>query len=106
MDTDELTEEAYRVLIIESGKISEFLQAEIGARARHYKSEESYLDAIHKDICYLVDHPQEFLDKWVPLHETDRRQFSSHLRRLAVKIHMVRNIPIEDRGPTGDSECE
>lgn len=47
MDTDELTEEAYRVLIVQSGEISEFLQVEIGVTAKYHKDEDSYLDGIY-----------------------------------------------------------
>ena len=100
MDTDELTEEAYRVLIVQSGGISEFLQVEIGVTAKYHNDEDSYLDKIYKDISYLADHPREFLDKWVPLEETDPHQFGVQLRRLAEEILVVRNTPIEDRGQT------
>jgi hypothetical protein len=102
MDTDELTEEAYRVLIGRSGEISEFLQVEIGATARHHKDEDSYLDAIYKGISYFADHPQEFLSKWGLLEEIEPHHFGVQLTRLAEEIFVVRNTPIEDRGPTAD----
>jgi len=100
MDTDELTEEAYRVLIVHSGEISEFLQVEIGVTAKYHKDENFYLDKIYKDISYLADHPREFLNKWIPLEETNPHQFGVQLRRLAEETLVVRNTPIENRGPT------
>jgi len=102
MDTDELTEEAYRVLIGRSGEISEFLQVEIGASARHYRDEDSYLDAMYESIQYFASEPQAFLLKWHPLVEADPNQFGAQLLRLAEEIFVVRNTPIENRGPTGE----
>jgi len=36
----------------------------------------------------------------------DDQEFGAQLERLAEKIHVVRKMPIENRGPTGESECE
>ena len=36
----------------------------------------------------------------------DSQEFGAQLERLAEKIHVVRKMPIENRGPTVESDCE
>ena len=45
MDTDDLTKMAYQSIVIAAG-FNDFLKTELGAEARHHKTEDDYLNAI------------------------------------------------------------
>ena len=100
MDTDDLTEKAYQALIVESGKISEFLQVEIGAAASRYRDENTYLEAMQTFVRHFSEHPGDHLDYWNLSDEEDPEDFGKKLAGLADRILQVIKTPIEERGPT------
>jgi len=102
MDTDFLTQKAYRVLIGQSGDVSEFLRAEIGAAASRYPSEDSYLGAIHQFVSGIADLPEDYLDRWNLLDDVNPDQFGSLARKLAEAIMTVIRTPLDERGPVGE----
>ena len=102
MDTDFLTEEAYRVLIGRSGEISEYLRAEIGSLSRLYPNEDSYLGAMHQYVLSVDIAPYEYLDGWNLLEEIDVREFGEQVEALAKEILAVIKLPFDQRGAVGE----
>ena len=99
MDTDFLTEAAYRVLIGRSGEVSEFLRAEIGAAASRYPSEDQYLTDIHQFVSQVAEDPVGYLDGWNLLDDCDPEAFGAATAGLAEEIMRVMTTPIAMRGP-------
>lgn len=64
MDTDDLTRAAYRVLLVRSGEVSEFLRSEIGTCAGCYGNEDKYLAAMGDFVADIAHNPQAWLDSW------------------------------------------
>ena len=102
MDTDLLTERAYRVLIARSGEVSDFLRAEIGAAASRYPNENSYLGAMHQYVSAIGDAPEDYLDRWNLLDEIDTNEFGSLAHTLADEILGVIMLPLNKRGAIGE----
>lgn len=102
MDTDFLTEEAYRVLIGRSGEVSEFLRAEIGASAGFYPDEDSYLGAMHQVVSAIAEAPEDYLDRWNLLEEIDVDEFGEQVEALAKEILAVIKLPFDQRGAVGE----
>ncbi len=102
MDTDFLTREAYRVLISSSSDISEYLTPLIGSASRDYSDENLYLEAMYEYVTSIASEPEDFLDDWNLLDDTDPIVFGSKLKRLAESIRDVIRTPIESRGPVDD----
>ena len=100
MDTDDLTRDAYAALIIESGKISEYLQPEIGAAARKFNNEDDYLRAIYRYVVKIARYPEDYLDSWNLLDEVDAEHFGKDAAGLADRILEVIKTPLKERGPT------
>ena len=101
MDTDYLTEEAYRVLIGRSGEVSHFLRSEIGASSRFYPNEDAYLGAMHQFVSSIADAPEDYLDGWNLLDDVDADEFGLKAHDLADEIMAVIRLPISERGPAG-----
>ena len=99
MDTDLLTEKAYRVLIGRSGEVSDFLRAEIGAAASRYPNEDSYLGAMHHFVSAIGDAPEDYLERWNLIEEIDTHEFGSQAHTLADEILAVIKLPLSKRGP-------
>ncbi|MEC4685119.1 MAG: hypothetical protein VST71_05240 [Nitrospirota bacterium] len=92
MDTDDLSEEAFRI-IKRAIQISPFLETELGALSGKYKNEEDYLKGMKDFIQDIIDDPVSFQDSWMleaPL-EHDK------LIWLRGYIEKVMEIPIKDR---------
>ena len=102
MDTDYLTRDAYQVLIDRSGDICEYLRAEIGAAAKRYPDEDSYLGAIHHFVFEISKNPHEYLDQWNLLDEVDAVEFGTLLTELAREIMVVIETPFDNREPLGE----
>ena len=102
MDTDFLTREAYQVLIVRSGTVSEFLRSEIGAAASRYPNEDSYLNAMHELVVAVSEAPEEYLDQWNLLEEINSDEFAALVANLADEIAVVIRTPKENRGPTDE----
>ena len=100
MDTDDLTQKAYGVLIGESGQISDCLRAEIGASAADYPNEDAYLRAMHSSLECIADSAAEYLESWDLLDEIDPVYFRRQVRELADRVMSVLVEPKRERGPT------
>ena len=106
MDTDSLTRDAYRALILHSGQISDLLRAEIGSAAARYQVEDAYLGAMHRALSELAEDPLDYLDNRHLLDTVDPDTFASQVSALAHEIGSVMETPLEERGPRGDRAFE
>jgi hypothetical protein len=98
MDTDYLTEAAYRVLIGRSGEVSEYLRADIGASATRYPNEDAYLSAMHQFVSQVAEDPGDYLDGW-NIDDLDPVVFGAKTAKLAEEIMHVMTTPLAMRGP-------
>ena len=92
MDTDDLSEEAY-LIIITARTINEFLCVQLGALSNKYKDEEGYLKGALQLIRKIRKDPEWFQDMWVleePINPGDLLQVEEQIRK-------VQNIPYEQR---------
>ena len=99
MDTTFLTREAYRVLSGESGDISAFLRADVGAAAHQYPDEESYLRGMRDFAASRAADPLDYLVGWNLDGEVAPDQFGPRIAEFETKIIEVLRRPIGERGP-------
>lgn len=63
MDTDDLTEMAWDV-IIRAARVSDTLKAELGTMARQFQSEGEWLQGVHAHLKEITDDPAGYVDSW------------------------------------------
>jgi hypothetical protein len=97
VDTDDLTEEAYDILVKGAYEVSEYLGAEIGVMSNEYDSEPEYIDGVAKYVRKIIKDANGYLDGWNLLDEVDPKIFSKQLRALLEKITEMQNIPYDKR---------
>lgn len=98
MDTDYLTEKAYEVLMLESGKVLGYLRSDIGASAREYPDEDSYLQGMFELLTEIAEDPINYLESWSLEEEIDCDDFHKGILDLQAKVKKVINMPLKDRG--------
>ncbi len=103
MDTDELTLRAYKCILF-AGKASDVLKTELGAAARHYNTEDEYLNGILEYVKEIEDEPEGYLDEWNLLEEIDPGKFKTALRKLRKYIEKTIETPYGERGNLKDRE--
>ena len=97
MDTDYLTPMAYDCLRL-AYDAADVLRAEIGAACRQYKNEDEYLQGILEDLKGIVEDPEDYLDSWNLLDETDAGVFVERVRALVEHIEKTIATRLADRG--------
>ena len=94
MDTDDLTRDAYKALIIESGVISEFLRVDIGAASYRHDNEEDYLKAVHRFVTKISESSEDYLERWNLFDEVDPEELARETASLATLIRKVIETPL------------
>ncbi len=97
MDTGDLTDMAYYVLIM-ADRITDCLKTELGVLSAKYKNEDEYLDGMLKFINRIKESPENYFDFWVLWDKLDISFFKSALEKLTRHIMMTLETPIEQRG--------
>ncbi len=92
MDTDDLSEEAYEVLI-KARQINEFLWVELGASSKKFKDEEEFLNGMLHFIQNIKDDPAWFQDMWLMEDQINQQS----LFKLEDYIRRVQSIPYWQR---------
>jgi DNA-directed RNA polymerase specialized sigma subunit len=100
MDTDYLTEDAYNVLIVESGKVLDYLRSDIAVDSRMYHNEDEYLKGALEELNEIAEDPMDYLDGWSLEDEVDVNDFKQGILKLIEKVKQVINIPYKDRVPS------
>ena len=87
MDTDDLTEMAYEI-IVRADYILDVLRTEIGASCAKYEDEESFLKGTLDFISRKIKNPESYLDFWNYLDEL------SDLKTFIIKVI---DTPLQNR---------
>lgn len=63
MDTDDLTEMAWGV-IVSASQVSDTLKAELGSMASRFKTEDEWLGGVRAHLLEILEDPAEYVDSW------------------------------------------
>jgi hypothetical protein len=85
MDTDDLTEMAYGI-IIRAGETLDVLKTEIGASALPCRTEDQFLKAALEFLDKILADPIEYLDDWNCLDSITHQKFVVELQGLRQQI--------------------
>lgn len=97
MDTDDLSKETYRAIIIEAERFHHDLTLQFGLLAKDCKDEEDYLNQASELISELRSlHENEFDEVFFGIIP-DRKSLNSALDRITENISQVRKIPEDQR---------
>lgn len=99
MDTNDLTEKAYEILII-AESINHTITVHIGAMCGRYRTEDEFLKGVIRLIREIMDDPENFIDEWDLNDEIDAPELVSGLLGLRKYVDEVMKTPIQDRGLT------
>ena len=99
MDTNDLTEKAYEILII-AESVNHLITVFIGASASRYSDENEFLYGILKLLSQIKEDPENFIDDWGIAEEIDWQTLNAGLIRIEEYTQEVINTPIENRGVT------
>ena len=97
MDTDYLTPMAYECLHL-AYDAADVLRTDIGVVCRQYSTEDEYLRGILQDLREIVKDPEDYLDSWNLLDETEVCLFAERVRTLVEHIEKTIGTPLADRG--------
>lgn len=97
MDTDELTEMAYQTIIL-ADEATDVLKCELGILSGKCLTEDEYLAQGLDYVAALSKEPEEFLDSWGLLDDTDVRTFVEKLDRLRQHVEVTLDTPYQNRG--------
>jgi hypothetical protein len=97
MDTDYLTPMAYACISL-ADEASDVLKSEIGAACSDYPDEGAYLAGILAGVKEIEEDPEDYLDWWNLLEETDVDEFVVKVRSLRAHIEQTIATPIAERG--------
>lgn len=99
MDTDDLTEPAYKVLA-RAHEVLDVLRVEIGASAKGYSTEDDFLRGTLKMLKGILNNPDHYLDSWNYLDSVDPKRFAEGVRGLIAHVERTLNMPRKQRGKT------
>jgi hypothetical protein len=97
MDTDYLTRMAYDCLIY-ANDATDVLKSELGAACMEFKEEDQYLAAILRHVIQIEEDPEDYLDCWNLLDQTDIKVFKRKIQSLRKQIQKTIKTPLKDRG--------
>ncbi len=97
MDTDDLSLEAYSILI-EARRVCDPLCPQLAVLAGRCKSEDEWLGLVQKTLNGLCRKPEEYLIDWgYDDSEFDLENFSNSLKNMIATIDNVLKIPMNQR---------
>jgi len=96
MDTDDLTKMAYHSIVI-AACLNDFLKSELGAEARHHKTEDEYLNAILKKVKEIKKNIKGYLEGWDLLDDVNISSFKKNITLLQKHIECTINTSESDR---------
>jgi len=97
MDTDDLTQMAYEI-IIRAGDILDVLRSEIGASASDKETEDDFLRGIVTRLRKILKSPESYLDFWNYEEEVDAKAFRKDVTELLAYVEKVLGTPYSERG--------
>jgi hypothetical protein len=99
MDTDDLTEIAWGV-IVRASQVSDTLKAELGAMASRFKNEDEWLRGVRAHLVEIFEGPAEYVDSW-DLENTETvtaTMIGSIAAELRDRVDSVLSTPMNKRG--------
>ncbi len=97
MDTDDLSNETYKGILIEAERFHHNLSIHFGVLADECDTEGDYLDAAEKLVKNLLNATPDHLDDFFFNEIEDLRALPATLDRILLNIARVREIPEEKR---------
>ncbi len=98
MDTDDLTEMAYRTIVL-AGEFFDYLRTDIGVRSDEFSNEDEYLGGILTFLDEVALHPEEYLESWGLEEEVEAIWFRQRVEKLIGHVTRTLAIPEDQRGP-------
>jgi len=102
MDTDDLTEKAYEI-IVAAARVSDTLKAELGALSRHCDHEDDWLRGVKAHLQAIAEDPEDYVDSW-SLDECEGvspKTMGNLAARLCRKVDEVLGMPLMERSRKG-----
>jgi hypothetical protein len=99
MDTDQLTEMAYRCLRL-ANDATDCLKAELGAACSRFRDEDEYLKGVLKYVTEIEARPVSYLESWNLLQQTNPKVFKHNVQILRKHIEKTIRTTRELRGPS------
>jgi hypothetical protein len=99
MDTDDLTEMAWDV-IVRAALVSDTLKAELGALARQFKSEDEWLRGVQAHLEEIIEDPDEYADYWDLEKEegVTVSMIEDCATELSRRVNEILAVPLNKRG--------
>lgn len=97
MDTDDLSEEAYKAIIFEAEKFDQNLTLQFGLLSTNCKNEEEFLLESIKLIDEIIDLSEEELNDVFFGEDPDKVKLTKTLAKIKSNIEKVKNIPVKER---------
>ncbi len=99
MDTDDLTEMAWGI-IVRASQVSDTLKAELGAMGSRFKTEDEWLRGVRAHLVEIFEDPAEYVDSW-DLENTEAVT-ATMIGNIAAELHdrvdSVLSTPMSKRG--------
>ncbi len=96
MDTDDLTDMAYKCIIYANEAV-DILKSELGAECSKHANEDDYLRSIKSYVSSIKDDPDEYLDSWNLIEEIEITHFVKSIEKLSNHIKCTLELPVRER---------
>ncbi|MFV0436525.1 MAG: hypothetical protein ACK5PS_03920 [Desulfopila sp.] len=99
MDTDDLTEMAWGV-IVSGSRVSDTLKVELGAMASQFKTEDEWLCEVRAHLVKIFEDPAAYVDFW-DLEDTEAvtvTMIGSIAAELRARVESILSTPMNKRG--------
>jgi hypothetical protein len=98
MDTDDLTQMAYRTIIL-AGEFCDSIRCEIGAMSTKFSNEDAYLRGILRFLRDIVADPEEYLEEWGLDGEVEPAWYRNKVRVVIDHVTKTLATSEDQRGP-------
>jgi hypothetical protein len=99
MDTDDLTEMAWGV-IVNASQVSDTLKAELGSMASRFKTEDEWLRGVRAHLVDIFEESAEYVDSWdlENVEAVTANMIGSFAAELRDRVDSILSTPMEKRG--------
>mgnify|MGYP001572203551 CR=1 FL=1 len=97
MDTDDLSDMAYKTLIM-AESINHLVTLEIGVMSQKHEDENTYLKGILKRIRSIRTNAHDFIDNWDIETEITASELKRGIRDIEKHILKTLSVPLDKRG--------
>ncbi len=98
MDTDDLTEMAYRTIVLAEG-FCDYLRTDIGVRSGEFSTEDEYLRGILVFLKEVALHPEQYLESWGLEEKVKAIRFRQRVEEVIGHVTRTLTISVDQRGP-------